>query len=97
MDKNLLQVILDNQTKMAEDIVDMKVLLSKQEQNIVYHIKRTDLAEENIRLLREQMNKDLKPIKSYIALVNSILKIIGGLSVLLSIGASIVKIVGFFA
>lgn len=97
MDKNLLQIILDNQAKMSEDIVDMKVLLAKQEESITYHIKRTDLAEENMVLLREQMSIDLKPIKSHVAFVNTALKIVGGLSVLVSIGASIVKILSYFA
>jgi hypothetical protein len=92
MDQNLLQVILDNQNKMSEDIGDIKVIIAKQEQNIEYHVKRTDLAEENIALFREEM----KPVKAHVATIHTILKIIGGLGVLLSIAASIVKILAYF-
>jgi hypothetical protein len=94
MDK-LLQVVVERQTKIMDDIVDMKVLLAKQEENLAYHVKRTDLAEENIKLLRAQLEKDLAPVKSHVALVNAALKIVGGLSVALSITVSVVKLISY--
>lgn len=104
MDKNLIQLMIDNQSKMSTDMVDMKVLLTKQEENLSYHIKRTNLLEEQVAInkkeyivLLEKIDKDLKPIKAHVAVINASLKIIGGLSVILSIGASVVKILSYFS
>lgn len=46
---------LDN---ISEDISEIKVTLYSQHQQLVSHIKRTELAEESIKLLRDEM----KPI-----------------------------------
>lgn len=97
MDKSLLQLLLDSQSKMSEDITDIKVILAKQEQNIEHHVKRTDLAEENTELLRKQMITELRPLKSHVTFINNILKVIGGLGFLVSIVAGIVKIISFFS
>lgn len=72
--------------KIAEDIVDLKVIAVKLEENLKYHILRTDLAEENIKLLRKEIQQKedelrilIKPIEKHVQYVDVGLKIAGGL------------------
>lgn len=88
-DKDLLDKIYEKQEKMAEDLTDMKVILAKQEENIRIHIYRTSLAEENIKMLREQ----LKPVENHVKMVNGALKFLGVLSLVVGIVLGIINIV----
>lgn len=63
--------------RISEDMTDVKVILARQEENISHHIKRTDLLEENVELLRDEMRKDLSPIKRHVQTVNNLLLFIG--------------------
>ena len=93
MDNNqLLSRLLDSQQGMANDINEIKILLAKQEESLRYHIKRTDLAEDNMALLRDE----LKPIKNHVALVNAVLRIFGAFAAIVSVGAGLIKVVQFF-
>lgn len=94
--------LVEHQGQIAEDIGEIKVTLARQEESLRHHIRRTELAEEAISLNRkhldiaiEKLNKDFEPVKSHVQLINSGFKIVGGVSVLVSIIAGIVKIFGF--
>ena len=95
--------LLEKQEQMADDIGEIKVILARQEESLRHHIRRTELAEEAITLNRkhldiaiEKLNNELKPVHSHVQLINSAFKIIGGISVVVSIVAGLVKVFGFF-
>lgn len=62
--------------------------LVRQEQSLADHIRRTELAEESIKMLRT----DFKPVQKHIYMVNGILKFIGFLTVVASLTVAILKI-----
>jgi cob(I)alamin adenosyltransferase len=79
--------------KIVEDISEIKVTLAGQAADIKYHIKRTDLAEEHLRKLEDE----LKPVQKHVEQLNGILKAVGGLAVLASIikaGIEVAKFLG---
>ena len=95
--------LLEKQEQMADDIGEIKVILARQEESLRHHIRRTELAEEAIALNRKQLdvsieklNKELEPVHKHVQLINSAFKIIGGISVVVSIVAGLVKVFGFF-
>lgn len=85
---NITLDILNSQKEMAVDISEIKTSLS-------YHIKRTDLLEDSVKIAREQLEKDMRPIKAHITLVNNSLKIIGGIAVLIGIVSGILEIFSY--
>lgn len=87
--KDELAKILKKQDEHTEDLTDIKVILTQQEANLKLHIYRTDLAEENIQLLRN----DLKPIHKHVTVVTGFLKIMGGFSIAVGTVIGIIKII----
>ncbi len=71
---------------MQADLTDIKVSQARMEQDVLNHIRRTDLAEESIKLLREQV----EPIKSHVARVEGIGKFLGAGSAI----AAVIKLLG---
>jgi hypothetical protein len=72
--------------KMSEDISQLKIVSAKQEENLKEHIRRTELAEENLAMLRSEM----QPLKEHVIAINGVLRIIGVLSIIIGSAA------GFF-
>lgn len=68
------------------DILDTRldridVTLAKQHLSLEHHIKRTELAEENLGLLK----KELKPLAEHVITINNIAKIISVLAAIAGI------------
>ena len=82
--KDVVELMLNKQDRMNDDIGEIKVSLK-------YHIKRTNLLEESIELLR----KDVKPIERYVTIINGILKLIGLSSIIIGAIASFIKVIEF--
>lgn len=59
-----------------EKISSIDVTLAKQAKDLEHHIYRTELAEQNLDLIRQEM----VPVKKHVALMDASLKIIGVLS-----------------
>lgn len=59
-----------------EKISNIDITLAKQAKDLEHHIYRTELAEENISLIRQEM----QPVKKHVALMDAGLKVIGALS-----------------
>lgn len=85
--------------KIRDDIAEIRVILGRQEESLKLHIYRTTLAEKNLDLLRQEfhmhedkLDKELKPINKHINLVDSAFKILGVLSILVSIVGGLLKI-----
>ena len=74
--------------KISEDISDLKVTAAKQEENIKEHIRRTEIAEENLDLIR----KEIEPLKEHVIVINGFLKIIGAISVIVGSVAGMIRI-----
>jgi hypothetical protein len=87
MDKVLVG-ILESQKDMAVDISAIKVSLE-------YHIKRTNLLEESVKIAKEQLASDMKPIRAHVTLVNNTLKLFGGFSILIGTIAAIMEIYSY--
>lgn len=75
----------------------------KQEVNIGEHIRRTDLNEEQVKMNKaesdakiESLRKDQEPLKRHVVIVEGMLKGLGLIAMLVSMGAGIVKIIQFF-
>lgn len=74
--------------KISEDISELKVTSAKQEENIKEHIRRTELAEENLEIIR----KEIQPLKEHVIAINGVLKIIGVISVIIGSAAGFFEI-----
>lgn len=85
MNNERLYELLD---KISEDISDLKVTSAKQEENIKEHIRRTELAEENIQMIRSE----IQPLKEHVIAINGVLKIIGIISVIIGSAAGFFEI-----
>lgn len=60
-------------SEIKADIAAMKVIQSVNTDSLKEHMRRTELAEESIELVR----KDMEPIKNHVLLVNYTLMLIG--------------------
>ena len=82
--------------KISEDISELKIVAAKQEENIKEHIRRTEIAEENLVLIR----KEMEPLKEHVIAINGVLKVIGVISIILGSAAGFfelsTKIASFF-
>lgn len=55
---------MDRLDKISQDIAEIKTSQKVMERDIAHHIKRTDLAEQNLDLLRQEV----KPLKHHVAM-----------------------------
>lgn len=79
--------------KLDQRLDTMRDIHYKNSESLQEHILRTELNEENIALLREEM----KPLSKDVQRVHGALKLIGGLALLAGLGESIIKILEFLA
>lgn len=86
MNNDRLFEVLD---KISEDVSDLKVTIAKQEENIKEHIRRTELAEENLDLIR----KEMQPLKEHVIAINGVLKSIGIISIIIGSGVSFFQLI----
>jgi chromosome segregation ATPase len=80
---------LDEHTKMLNSI---DKTLALQAQQLAQHIKRTDLAEENINMLRSE----LKPVKAHVDFINGLSKLITLVCVIIGAVAGLIEAVKYF-
>lgn len=84
---------IDNKVdKIDESVHSIDKTLISQAKQLEIHILRTNLAEENIEILRSQV----KPLEKHVAEVSGMLKLIKWSGVVIGIIAGIVKIRQFF-
>lgn len=77
MSDDILKLINDKVDKLdskidsiSGDIVHIKITSAKHEENLKLHMRRSDLAEEGINLLKEE----LIPLKKHVSSVDSVVK-----------------------
>lgn len=73
----------DKLDKIQDDVTDIKITLATNTSSLQEHMRRTAIAEERIELVQDQLTKQLAPIKSHVAMVNTTLKVITGIGALL--------------
>lgn len=85
MDSNKFEEKLE---KMHDDIVEIKVILSANTATVEHHVKRSDIAEENINMIR----KEMEPIKVHVnkvegglAMAYFVSKIIAGIATVVGV------------
>ena len=79
----LLEKLYEKQEKLADDMAGVKIILAKQEENIRYHILRTEQNEFSIDALRKEMD----PVEGHVKAIQTVLKLFG----LAGIGATLVS------
>lgn len=58
--------------KISDDIVEIKITLASQAVDVAHHIKRSDLLEEKLEVLKQGLDADLKPIKDHVSQMDGI-------------------------
>lgn len=86
-----LDKIIDQQINLIKEIGELKVEQAEIKVDVKYHIKRTDIAEENIEILR----KEVQPLFKFRDYVMGALKLIGLLGVLATIVMATVEAIQF--
>lgn len=77
--------------KLDSRVDNVDVTLAKQAVQLEHHIKRTELAEENITLVRG----DIKPLQKHVDQVHTVLKIIGLLSSIAAVVSAVIKVLEY--
>lgn len=72
-----------------EKISNIDITLAKQAKDLEHHIYRTELAEENLSLIRQEM----VPVKKHVALMDASLKIIGAIASVVTFVLGVLKLV----
>lgn len=92
-DTNHFERLLDKMDLLVDSVADLRVIVAKQEENIRYHIKRTDLLEQQVEISKKEFLENIKPIQKHVVYVETFLKIMGGLAVLVGIFESVKNII----
>jgi len=87
--ENRLDKIEQKLDKIAEELSEINVTLAEQNKDLKYHIHRTDLAEDHIKLLENKIT----PLDKHVTMIEGGLKLIGILSTCVTLLAGIIKII----
>lgn len=87
--KDQLDKIEAKVDKIEDSISNIDITLAKQSKDLEHHIFRTDLAEQNLELLRAEM----QPIKKHVALMDAGLKIMGVLASVVTVLVGAIKLI----
>lgn len=86
--KDFVELLFEGQQLLNEKIDSIIVVQTRQEENLKEHMKRSDLLEENLNILRN----DFKPVEKHVHYVEGALKLLGAISVLIGIIIGIVQV-----
>lgn len=67
-----LKRLEDKVDKIADDIGEIKVTLARNTTTVEYHVKRSDIADENIQIIRNELG----PIKEHVSKVKGALSLL---------------------
>lgn len=76
--------------KLEDEVVQIRIIQSSQASDLAHHIKRTNLLEERL----EQIAEEIKPVQNHVQKVNGAFILIGVVGTILGIAVSIIKLVG---
>lgn len=83
MDEEIKTQLFEKMDKISDNIVEIKITLAKQEENIAHHVKRTDLLEDKVDLLKEDIlkSKGVKDFLVFIAKIGSFFAALVGVAI----------------
>jgi archaellum component FlaC len=84
-----LDKIEEKLDKVEERISSIDVTLAKQAKDLEHHIYRTELAEENLSLIRQEMI----PVKKHVALMDASLKVIGATATIVTFVLGVIRLI----
>lgn len=98
-----LSRVLERLDKVVSDVREIRICQAEIKKDLAYHIKRTDLAEEQLKQLKKDfevrldttrtgLETQLKPIQKHVDGVGYIFKAIGVLSLLISLALAASKL-----
>jgi hypothetical protein len=91
IDKEFLDKVYDKQERMADDITEIKITLVEQHASLKEHIRRSDLLEEHLELVRAE----IAPVQAHVNKVQGAVKLAFGISGLVALLAGIIRIIEF--
>jgi archaellum component FlaC len=71
-----LQKVDEKLERIEERLTSIDVTLAKQHEQLAHHIYRTEIAETNLDILKQE----LKPVQKHVEVVNTTLKVIGAVA-----------------
>lgn len=83
-----LERLEDKTDKVLDQISSINITLAEQHKQLEHHIYRTDLAEKNLQILKDE----LVPVQKHVSQVSGVLKLIGVLASLAGIGKLLLEI-----
>lgn len=87
--KEQLTKIEEKLDKVEEKLSSIDVTLAKQAKDLEHHIYRTELAEQNLDLIRQEM----VPVKKHVAIMDATLKVIGAIASIATFIIGAVKLI----
>jgi len=90
--KELLDKIYNKVEKLVEQLNDLNITVAKQEINLKDHMRRSDLLEEEVKLLDNRIT----PIEDHVKFVGSVTKVCGTLFASASAITAVVELIRFF-
>lgn len=84
-----LDKIEEKLDRVEAKISSIDITLAKQAKDLEHHIYRTELAEENLSLIRQEM----VPVKKHVALMDASLKVIGAIASIATFIIGIIKLI----
>ena len=82
----------DKEDLLLQHILEIKDDIAEIKLDLRYHVKRTDLAEENLKILRSE----LKPVEKHVEQMQGALNLVKIVSVVLGVVIAIAAVVEFF-
>lgn len=89
--KNTLINIDSKVDKLDMRLDNVDVTLGKQQVELSDHIRRTEIAEQNITLIRSE----IKPIQKHVDMIHGALKLLGLVTSIVGLIAGVIKIMEF--
>lgn len=80
-DNKLIDILLNKTDSLDARLDSIDKTLILQHEQLKQHIKRTEINEENIKLMRAEM----RPVQKHVVIVEAFMKILGASSVLAAI------------
>jgi len=90
--EGLFTKIIEKLDTQSTDISEIRVDVAKNTISLDEHMRRTDIADENIQIIRSE----LKPLQKHVDAVNTILKLVGFLAVATGAIIGLSQVVGLF-
>lgn len=84
-----LDKIEEKVDRIESKLSSIDVTLAKQAKDLEHHIYRTDLAEQNLEMLRTE----IEPVKKHVALMDASLKVIGAIASIATFVIGVIKLI----